>query len=144
MQIDQSLIVNILIVVAAFALMKYMPRLLAFGIPFVNGADVNAKLERGDDIVVLDVRTEGEFASDTGHVPGAVNLPLGDVRTRLSSAAGDLDGLKGHPLFVMCRTENRSTNAAKMLRRAGFSNVSIVKGGIKAWNRAGLPVDGKA
>lgn len=144
MEIDQNLISNVLIVVAAVVLMKFLPRLLAFGIPFVDVTDLNAKLVRGEDIVVLDVRTEGEFMSDTGHVAGALNLPMADVRNRLKAVGGDLDAFKAHPVFVMCRTENRSTNVAKMMKRAGFNNIAVVKGGIKAWNKAGLPVESAA
>jgi rhodanese-related sulfurtransferase len=143
LEFDPNLIVNIALVVGALVLMKYMPRLLAFGIPFVDGAEVKAKMDRGEDVVVVDVRTEGEFTGKTGHVPGAVNLPLGDIRTRLNAVADEIGELKNHPVFLMCRTENRSTSAAKALRRAGFANVAVVKGGITGWNRAGLPVEGQ-
>lgn len=144
MEINQDLIINILIIIAAIALMKYMPRLLAFGIPFVDAADVGAKLERGEDVLVIDVRSVGEFASSTGHVPGALNLPLGDIRGRVGEVGEQLSDFKTHPVFLMCRTENRSTSAAKALRRAGLVNVAIIKGGIKGWTKAGLPIDGKA
>lgn len=144
MQIDKNLILNIAIVALAFVLMKYMPRLLAFGIPFVDAKDVQGKLVNGDDIVVIDVRTANEYASNTGRVAGSVNVPVGDLRGRLESAGGALGDLKDHPVYLLCRTENRSASAAKMMRRAGFKNVSVVKGGMSGWNKAGLPAEGKA
>lgn len=144
MQIDKNLILNIIIVGLAFVLMKFMPRLLAYGIPFVNAKDVHDKLAGGDDIVVIDVRTANEYGSNTGHVAGAVNVPVGDLRGRLESAGGALGELKDHPVYLMCRTENRSSSAAKMMRRAGFKNVSVIKGGMTGWNKAGLPAEGKA
>lgn len=144
MQIDKNLIVNFGLVVLAFVLMKYMPRLLAFGVPFVDGKEVQDRLARGDDIVVIDVRTEKEFGSETGHVAGAVNVPVGEMRRRLEGVGGALGDFKDHPVYLVCRTENRSSSAAKMMRRAGFKKVSVVKGGMTGWNRAGLPAEGKA
>lgn len=144
MEFDQTFFINILIVVAAFALMKFMPRILAFGIPFVDARDVQARIENGDDVVVIDVRSESEYSSDTGHVPGALNLPVSDIHKRLEATAAESTDFKTHPVYLMCRTENRSSSAAKAMRRAGFQNVSVIKGGIGGWNKAGLPTEGKA
>ena len=143
MQIDQNMILNIIIIIAAIALMKYMPRLTAWGIRFADNSEVKGKLDAGEDIVVIDVRTEAEVAS-TGHVPGAVNLPLGDLRLRLKDLGSQLSEYANHPVYVMCRTENRSSNAAKQVKKAGFNNLAVIKGGIKGWTRAGFPVDGGA
>lgn len=144
MEFDQNLVVNIALVALAFAFLKYMPRLTAWGIKFVDNSEVKAKLDASEDVVVIDVRTEGEFSGKTGHVPGAINLPLGNLNARLKELGEQLSPYKTLPVYVMCRTENRSSNAARSLRNAGFANLAVVKGGIKGWQRAGYPVEGAA
>lgn len=140
-QFDQDLMFTIALVATGFLLMKYMPRLLALGVKFVDGGVLKAKLDDGEDVVVIDVRTAGEYGGDSGHVPGAINLPLGDLRSRLDSIQSDLAPFKSHPVYLMCRTENRSSSAARVLKKAGFENLSVVKGGIVGWGRAGYPVE---
>jgi len=68
-------------------------------------------------------------------------VPLGDLAGRLTAGAGDLDEFKGLPVFVICKTANRSPHAARVLKKRGFTNVAVVKGGMSAWKRAGLPVE---
>ena len=79
--------------------------------------------------VLLDVREPDEWT--TGHAPGAVHLPLGD----LDPAALRVDGT----LIAVCRSGNRSGTAATALAAAGH-RVHNMAGGMIAWDRAGLPV----
>jgi rhodanese-related sulfurtransferase len=83
---------------------------------------------------VLDVRTPSEFAS--GHIEGAVLIPVQALAQRL----GELDEVKERPVFVYCRSGNRSTVAARMLVDAGFDEVINLRRGIVEWEREGLPV----
>lgn len=62
---------------------------------------------------LLDVRTAGEFAS--GHLPGAVLLPVDQLAGRLGSV-----GPKDRPVVVYCHSGLRSARAATLLRRAGY------------------------
>ena len=83
--------------------------------------DINTGLEqvrRTPGAVLLDVRTEGEYAA--GHVPGSRNIPL----DRIGEAALDREA----PLFVYCRSGARSGQACAVLTRRGFEAVNI--GGI--------------
>lgn len=81
---------------------------------------------------VVDVRTPGEFAA--GHVPGAVNLPLNELR------ADDPRLPEGEPLYVICEVGGRSSRAADTLAAAGRSVVNV-QGGTRAWRDAGQPVE---
>jgi NADPH-dependent 2,4-dienoyl-CoA reductase/sulfur reductase-like enzyme/peroxiredoxin family protein/rhodanese-related sulfurtransferase/TusA-related sulfurtransferase len=79
---------------------------------------------------VIDVRAPLEF--DTWHVPGAVNIPLGQLRTR----AGDLDANK--PVRVYCAVGFRSYLAYRILKQRGFRDVATLSGGSKTfrlWHR---------
>lgn len=82
--------------------------------------------------LVLDVREPFEYAE--GHVEGSVLVPLATVAAR----AGEFP--KDQPVYVFCRSGNRSLQAAQTLVAAGFSDVRNVDGGIIAWTAARLPV----
>ncbi len=83
---------------------------------------------------VLDVREPDEYAA--GHVEGALLMPL--ARTVEMALAADLP--KDEPVYVFCRSGNRSLQAAQALVAAGYEDVRNVDGGIIAWTGAGLPV----
>ena len=83
---------------------------------------------------MLDVRTPREFAE--GHLEGAMLIPVQVLQARL----GELAGHKDEPVFVYCKTGNRSTVAAKLLVDAGHTEVVNLRRGIREWQSAGLPV----
>ncbi len=66
--------------------------------------------------VVVDVRTEGEFAEEA--YPGAVNIPLSSLGNRV----GEL-GAKDKPVVLYCASGARSAAAARLLKQAGFTDV---------------------
>jgi rhodanese-related sulfurtransferase len=79
--------------------------------------------------LVLDVRTRREY--EAGRIAGAQHLPVG----RLDAARLD----PGQRYIAVCRTDMRSSQATRQLRRAGLEVVNL-KGGMLAWQRAGLPL----
>ncbi|MDP2772154.1 MAG: rhodanese-like domain-containing protein [Nocardioides sp.] len=84
-----------------------------------------------DDACVIDVREIGEYVA--GHVPGAINIPMGRLMSRLD----ELD--RGAPVYLICATGNRSGAMADALVAQGFDAVNVV-GGTSAWVRSGRPV----
>lgn len=88
------------------------------------------------DAVILDVRTAAEFGGSSGHVAGALLVPV----DQLDAALSELGALRERPVIVICRSGNRSVVASRILCRAGFSDVHNLSGGMNAWLRAGLPV----
>ncbi len=86
------------------------------------------------DAVVIDVRDAGEYAA--GHLLNAQHIPLAELDKRL----GELDKLKDKPVILNCQTGSRSASACDILRKAGFTQVHNLEGGIAAWEQAGMPV----
>lgn len=83
--------------------------------------------------VLLDVRETDEW--QTGHAPWAVHLPLSTLSSevRLPPEARD------RQLVVICRSGNRSRQAAELLTAQGAHAVDVI-GGMRDWATAGLPV----
>jgi len=84
--------------------------------------------------LILDVRTRSEFNS--GHIPGAVNIPQDELSGRL----GELES--GREIVVYCEGGGRSTAAASALRGAGFSTVLHLEGDMRAWRASQFPCAG--
>ncbi|MBM4189184.1 MAG: rhodanese-like domain-containing protein [Betaproteobacteria bacterium] len=91
------------------------------------------RLFNHEDALILDVREASEYRD--GHVPKSRHIPLGKLKDELSS----LEKFKDRAIVAVCRSGNRSQNACNQLRRAGFTKLHNLAGGIGAWDQAGLP-----
>ncbi len=139
---DQLSTTSILYIVAATVMivfLRFLPRLTAWGIPFVNAEAVKNRMDAGEDVLVIDVRSASEFTGDLGHVPGALNLDAATLADRLGDLGEKLAPHKKDPVVVTCRTHNRSPRAARLLSKAGFEDIAVMKDGMSGWNRAGYP-----
>ncbi|GAE95298.1 rhodanese-like domain protein [Gracilibacillus boraciitolerans JCM 21714] len=87
--------------------------------------ELRNKVEGKEAISILDVREPAEYAF--GHIPGAVNIPLGELEDRFK----ELNMEQG--INVICRTGNRSDLAAQKLVQKGFKNVKNVVPGMSSW-----------
>lgn len=98
---------------------------LLTGPPPKNGIKgPEARRLAGRGAIVLDVRTPEEFA--TGHIAGALNIPIDDLRERLTELTS-----KDRPVIVYCQSGSRSIRAAKTLEKAGIP--VRVLGPMAAW-----------
>jgi len=82
--------------------------------------------EQGNDLTILDVRTEAEFAN--GHIPGAKLIPLDELEDRL----GELPPRDAR-LLVTCAAGGRSLQACGVLAEHGWTNLLNLVGGMHAW-----------
>jgi rhodanese-related sulfurtransferase len=118
--------------------MRMLPRFMA-RVPFVGPAEVAEKMKANEDLLILDVRTPGEFASD--HPRGAMNLPVGDLKARLAEIPeANLESLKATPVYVICASNSRAASAARVLKGKGFSSLAVIDGGVGKWKRQGCPM----
>jgi len=92
--------------------------------------------EHRNGIQVLDVRESDEFDGPLGHIPNAVHIPLGALAER----ADEIDS--GLPVVAVCRSGARSAQATVLLKRAGFSDIANLSGGMLRWRDRGCPVIG--
>jgi hydroxyacylglutathione hydrolase len=101
-------------------------------IPSLSLTEFAGRHRRNGDLI-LDVRGEGEWKA--GHIPGSLNLPLGELDRRLEEIPS------GRELLVHCQTGTRAAIAASLLRVRGFSGVSLFSGGFAEWRAAGHRVE---
>jgi len=90
---------------------------------------------KATDLLLLDVRTPGEFAA--GHVPGAINIPHDQLASRLA----ELPASRDKPLVVYCRTGRRAVLAEEVLRQGGYTHVRHLQGDMLGWQAAGRPIE---
>jgi rhodanese-related sulfurtransferase len=84
---------------------------------------------------VLDVRTPAEF--ETAHIPGSHNVPLDLLREHRTELTRHLDD----DVVLVCRSGARATQAERALGEAGAPGLSVLEGGMLAWEAAGAPVN---
>jgi len=87
--------------------------------------ELKQRLDRGDDLYVLDVREPNEY--QTANIGGHL-IPLNDLPKRM----GELD--PNREIVVHCKLGGRSAKAVDFLRQSGFSKVHNLVGGINAWS----------
>jgi glyoxylase-like metal-dependent hydrolase (beta-lactamase superfamily II) len=103
--------------------------------PFMSLAELSARVARGREIVVLDVRERDAYAA--GHVPGARHLPRGQLELRVNDELPDPTAR----IVTVCEFGKISTLAAATLRDLGFLRAAALDGGMKAWKESGLPIE---
>lgn len=94
--------------------------------------EINEMLETGGECQVIDVREFSEFNSE--RIADAQLMPLSNFEKH----ADEIDHSK--PVFLMCRSGKRATQAAEKLAAKGFTDIHVIQGGMTAWSGADLPV----
>ena len=87
--------------------------------------ELRSKMDEKASITILDVREPAEFVF--GHIPGAVNIPLGELEDRFTELNQDRE------IHIICRTGSRSDFAAQKLAEKGYKNVKNVIPGMTKW-----------
>lgn len=125
-----------LVLIAAFSGIMLLLPIVRGQLSGALSADTTqtVQLINHQDALILDVREANEFAG--GHIANARHIPLGQLATSLKP----LEKHKDKTIVVNCQSGTRSAMACGVLRKNGFNQVYNLKGGIKAWQQAGLPV----
>jgi adenylyltransferase/sulfurtransferase len=95
--------------------------------PEITAVELKQRLDKGDDIQIIDVREPDEY--QTARLPNSIHIPLGQVVNRMS----EID--EARETIVHCKMGGRSAKAIEALKRAGFKGqLTNLKGGITAWS----------
>ena len=90
------------------------------------------------EVHVLDVREDAEFNGPLGHIPGAMLVPLGTLLEHMAALP------KSKPVVAVCRAGGRSAQATVLLRKAGFTEVANLAGGMLRWRALNLATEAAA
>ncbi|BAU49276.1 sulfurtransferase [Sulfurifustis variabilis] len=145
---SENMIRIILLALALLAVALFLPKLIkrwrqgaATGVAGLKSSELKARLDRGEDIAVLDVRPAKDYAGELGHIPGSINIPLDELPKRLP----EIEDRRERPLAVICRTNRQSGKAVGMLRDLGFKQALLVEDGMVGWTgKAGAPAQSGA
>ncbi len=91
------------------------------------------RLINHENAVLVDMRNDKDYRD--GHIVNAVQVPADK-----NEAAGKLDKYRDRPLIVICRSGNQSNKLSTELSKKGVVSVYNLKGGMHAWQQAGLPL----
>jgi rhodanese-related sulfurtransferase len=96
--------------------------------------DVKKRLDKGDKLVLVDVREESEYAKD--HLPGAIHLGKGIIERDIEEKVPDTSA----EIILYCGGGFRSALAADNLQKMGYKNVISMDGGIREWREKNYPL----
>ncbi|OJF16592.1 MAG: hypothetical protein A6D91_11315 [Bacillaceae bacterium G1] len=96
----------------------------------MDAETLREKIRRREGLKIVDVREPEEFAA--GHIPGAVNLPLGRIRFTANKELSPED-----EIVLVCRSGRRSVTAARILKKMGYRKLYNLTGGMVMWERFG-------
>lgn len=110
----------------------YMKALPVDGFNFMSVHDLKNKLEKKEEMALLDVRKKKEW--DEGHIQGAKHIYIGELEKNLDSIP------KKSPAIIYCDSSKRSSIAASILKKHGYNSVYNVLGSMTAWKNAGYDI----
>ncbi len=123
---------TILSMVFSFAFLAFLSNVQAQEITQIS--PVRAKLMARNGAMMIDVREKDEVQALAYDVKGIVNIPLSEFEFRLSEIPKDKD------VIVACRSGHRSSQAAEMLAKNGFTKIYNMEGGMLLWKEKDLGV----
>ncbi|MEW8030246.1 MAG: rhodanese-like domain-containing protein [Candidatus Thiodiazotropha sp.] len=96
----------------------------------IDAHDLQARINEGDDFLLLDIRSAGEIAQ--GVLPDAEHLPMHLIPLKISELPKD------KAIILYCHSGARSYHACAYLAQQGFQNAINLRGGILGWARSGF------
>ncbi len=110
----------------AIVFLFYMRMAPTKGLRTLRADAFQAEWRNANNGMLIDVREPAEFRS--GHIPGAVNIPLSQLGSKTDEIAKDRN------VYLYCRSGMRSKQAARLLSGRGYANLAHLQVGISAWN----------
>jgi uncharacterized membrane protein YdjX (TVP38/TMEM64 family)/rhodanese-related sulfurtransferase len=135
----EGLIQKAMLALALLGLVAFLPRLIG---SIRRGAMLNItqlkhRMDEGEDILLLDVRTAEDYNGEQGHVAGSMLLPLEELEQRID----EINDYYEKTVVIICRTDRKSAKAAQILAEQGFADVHVAKMGMTDWIKSNYPVE---
>jgi rhodanese-related sulfurtransferase len=89
------------------------------------------KIKTDKNLIILDVRTEGEVSGQLKMIDGAINIPIQELQARFT----ELNKYKNNEIIVICRTQNRSSASSAFLNEKGFKTKYVTGGMVEYYRK---------
>lgn len=103
-------------------------------VPQITADDVYKAINEKSDIILLDVRTQGEYAN--GKIEKSINIPVDDINTLAITSIPD----KNKTIYVYCLSGSRSQIAVGIMKQMGYTNVFSLTNGLLMWRSKKYPL----
>ncbi|HHJ36005.1 MAG TPA: sulfurtransferase [Gammaproteobacteria bacterium] len=135
----EGLVQKTMLALALLGLVAFLPRLIGSVRKgeMLNIVNLKQRIDAGDDILLLDVRTAEDYVGEQGHIAGSVLLPLEELEQRID----EIDDYYEKTVVTICRTDRKSSKAAQLLAEKGFADVHVAKMGMTDWIKKRYPVE---
>ena len=138
----EGLIQKAMLALSLLGFVAFLPRIIG---SIRKGAMLNVsvlkqRIDSGDDILLLDVRTAEDYDGEQGHIAGSILLPLEQLEQRID----ELNDYYEKTVVCICRTDRKSAKAAQILAEHGFADVHVAKMGMTDWIKNNYPVENMA
>lgn len=129
----EGVVGKIMIALALLAIVSFLPRVIKRkGDSTMDAAGLKTQIDLGENMLVVDVRDEPDFRE--GHVPGAINIPIGELEKRIDEVRGS-----NGKIALICKSDRKSTKASEILAGKNVASF-VVKGGMDMWSRNNFPM----
>ena len=135
----EGLIQKAMLALALLGLVAFLPRLVGSirrG-AMLSVASLKQRLDAGEDILLLDVRTAEDYDGEQGHIAGSTLVPLEKLEQRID----EISDYYEKTVAIICRTDRKSAKAARILAEQGFADVHVTKMGMTDWIKNRYPVE---
>jgi len=135
----ESLLQKIMLAVAFLAIIIFLPKFISRirQQNMLSIQDLKQRMDAGEDILLLDVRTPEDYVGEQGHIAGSILIPLEQLEQRIQELGDDRE----KTIVTICRTDRKSDKAAKILSKNNFTNTYIAKMGMNDWIKQGYPTE---
>ncbi len=135
----EGLIQKTMLALALLGLVAFLPRLVG---SIRKGAmlsveNLKQRLDAGEDLLLLDVRSPEDYDGEQGHISGSMLLPLEQLEQRID----EINDYYEKTVVCICRTDRQSVKAAQILTEKGFADVHVAKMGMTNWIKNNYSVE---
>jgi rhodanese-related sulfurtransferase len=111
-------------------------------IPVIAAEELKTRVEKGEAITIIDVRSTNSYVESRDRIKGAIHVKVRRLRSRLNFAPlKDVPRSREVVTYCSCPADEASIEAAKILMDAGFKRVRVLKGGWRVWLKANGPIE---
>ena len=127
----EGLIQKAMLALALLGLVAFLPKIIGSVRKgaMLNVTNLKQRMNEGEDILLLDVRTAEDYDGEQGHIAGSTLLPLEQLEKRID----EINEYYEKTVVCICRTDRKSAKAAQILAEKGFADVHVVKMGMTDW-----------